>query len=142
MKCVRKRSQIWKATAGLSLLEVTFAMASLAIVMGGAAQTLVTYHEHMELQRQRTNAMESCRTVVSQIRTIRDANINNFPDAILAVFPNDAAVAGFGALTNQQVVVSYTDVNDNPLEVNITCTWADLRGRPVNFNMTTLVTDR
>ena len=142
MKTVRKPSGQWKSTAGLTLLEVTFAMASLAIVMAGAAQTLVTYHEHMELQRQRTIALENCRTVVSQIRTIRDANTNDYPDAILAVFPDDGVVAGFGGLTNQQVVVSYTNVAANPLEVTVTCNWSDLRGRPVSFNFTSLVTDR
>ncbi len=142
MKSARKRSAKWTATAGMTLLEVTFAMASLAIVMAGAAQGLVTYHEHMELQRQRTTAMESCRTVISQMRTIRDANINDFPNAILAVFPDETAVAGFGALTNQQVTVDYADPGANPLAANVICTWSDLRGRPVTFTMTSLITDR
>ncbi len=142
MKRIRKRSAAWTATAGMTLLEVTFAMASLAIVMAGAAQGLVTYHEHMELQRQRTTAMENCRTIVSQMRTIRDANINDFPNALLVVFPDETAVAGFTALTNQQVTVDYTDPGANPLEVNVICTWSDLRGRPINFNMTSLITDR
>jgi len=142
MKGICKRHVNWKTTSGLTLLEVTFAMASLAIVLGGAAQGLVTYHEHMELQRQRTVAMENCRTVVSQIRTIRDANINDFPNAIFAIFADEAAVAGFTALTNQRVSVDYTDIAANPLEVTVTSTWSDLRGRPVAFNMTTLVTDR
>jgi hypothetical protein len=104
----------------------------------------VTYHEHMELQRQRATALESCRTVLSQMRTIRDANANiaEFPDAILEVFPDGDPVAGFGALTSQQVVVSYTDTMTNPLEVNVTCTWDDLRGRGMTFTMTSLVTDR
>lgn len=144
MNRVGMRTAAWKATAGLTLLEVTFAMASLAIVLVGAAQGLVTYHEHMQLQRQRTVALESCRTIISQMRTIRDANVNivDFPDPILAVYPDDTAVAGMNALTNQQVTVNYTDVNANPLEVTLNCTWNDLRGRPVNFNMTTMITDR
>lgn len=144
MMRVGKSKAILKATAGLTLLEVTFAMASLAIVLAGAAQGLVTYHEHMDLQRQRTTALESCRTVISQMRTIRDANVNivDFPDAITAVFPDNQAVAGVNALTNQQLMVNYTNVAANPLEVTLTCTWDDLRGRQVNFTMTTLMTDR
>jgi len=142
MSKVSRIAKKWSGTTGLTLLEVTFAMASLAIVMAGAAQTLVTYHEHMELQRQRTNALESCRTVISQIRTIRDANTNDFPNAIFAVFPDDMAVPGFTALTNQQVSVDYTNPAANPLEVTVNCTWSDLRGRPVNFNLTSMITDR
>ncbi|HOJ34092.1 MAG TPA: prepilin-type N-terminal cleavage/methylation domain-containing protein [Candidatus Hydrogenedentes bacterium] len=131
----------WKH-AGLTLLELTLAIALFAIVLAAAAQALISYHSALTLQRQRNEAVLHCRSVISEMRNVRENNPGDFPNAILSRWPNGGVVAGFNTLPQEQIVVAYTDVNANPLEVIVTCSWVDLRGRPAIATVSTLLTDR
>lgn len=128
--------------SGLTLLELTIAVALFAIVLGAAAQALISYHSALTLQRQRNEALLHCRSVINEMRNVRQNNPNDFPNAILTRWPNGSVVTDFNTLPQEQVQVSYVDVNANPLEVIVTCTWRDLRNRPATVTLSTLLTDR
>ncbi len=127
---------------GLTLLELTIAVALFAIVLGAAAQALISYHSALTLQRQRNEALLHCRSVINEMRNVRESNPNDFPNAILSRWPNGGVVAGFNTLPQEQITVAYTDVNANPLEVVVTCTWRDMRNRPASVSLSTMLTDR
>ena len=127
---------------GVTLLELTIAVAVFAVVLGAAATTLVSFHVAMDLQNQRAVGIQHCRSVLSQIREVRNNNPTNFPGAVLAQWPDGSSVAALASLPQEQLVVGYTNTNANPLEVTVTCMWRDLRGRPAMLSVSTLLTDR
>ncbi len=126
---------------GLSLLELTLALALFSIVLGMAAQGLISYNVALMTQTQRTVALSECRSVLDGMRAVRDANPGNFPEAVTERWPNGRTEAG-GPLRGQTRVVRYTDPEANPLEVEVRIQWRDLRGRPVFQSLSTVLTDR
>lgn len=127
---------------GFSLLELTIAMAVFAVVLGAAAQALVSYYVAMDTQEQRNTAIHICKGVLNDMRQARDADPDQFPDAITGMWPDDTLTPGPGLLRNETVQVNYVDTNANPLEITVTVSWEDLRGRPIQATMTTLLTDQ
>ena len=134
----------------MTLLELTLAVAIFAITVGVAAQSLISYYAAMDMQNQRVIAVNHCRTIFSEMRTIRDANPNtttsphNCQDAIVAQYPNGAHLAGPALLRNAAVDVAYEndDIIANPLVPTLTVQWQDLRGRTMTLRMSSAITDR
>ena len=62
---------------GVSLLEVTMAVAIFAVAVGVAAQGLISFYASMDVQNQRVMAANQCRALLSDMRNIRDANPNS-----------------------------------------------------------------
>jgi type II secretory pathway pseudopilin PulG len=131
-----------QAKQGVTLLELTIAMAVFMVILGATAQSLVSYYVVLDTQNQRHTAVRNCAGIISYMRDIRDDNPNSFPDAILASWPDGGEVAGAGSLPQEVITVEYVNPNANPLEVTLRSQWADLRGRPVVLNVSTILTDR
>ncbi len=127
---------------GFTLLELTLAVAIFAIVLGSTAQVLVSHYATLDLQQQRSTAVQLCRGVLSDMRAARDANPDDFPGAIVEMWPNDVQIDGTGLLRDEQVSVVYADQTANPLDVRVTVSWSDLRGRPVQSSLATMLTDQ
>lgn len=128
--------------SGFTLLELTIALALFLIVLGVVAQGLIAFYLVMDVQHQRTAAAQIFRGVFADMRAVRDANPGLFPDAVCEAYPDGSTVPGPGLLPNEAIVVRYADDGANPLEVTLTLNWTDLRGRPVQETMATLLTDR
>lgn len=126
---------------GVTLLELTMAVAVFTVVLGAAAQALVSYHSAMEIQHQRTQALQTCRSTLAAMRQARDANPGDLQAAIVNVWPAGQDLPGVGALSNEVVRVTYTDTTANPLEVTVTCQWQDLTNRQVQVSLTSLISD-
>jgi prepilin-type N-terminal cleavage/methylation domain-containing protein len=131
-----------KDTQGVTLLELTIAMAVFTVVLGATAQALVSYYVALDTQNQRHTAVRNCTGIVSNMRDVRDSNPDNFPGAIVALWPNGAEVEGAGSLSQESITVDYVNPIANPLEITIRSQWVDLRGRPVSLSVSTLMTDR
>lgn len=155
-----------RGRGGFTLIELTVAVAIFALVLAGVAQALVSYRAAMLVQRDRVQAAQHCASILSQMRAVRSNTANDplgavvaaFPDGSV-VFPNNAVVdvdlivprdevGGTGnaryILPNEQITLNYIGNNpqtDNPLEVELICTWTDSVGRPVRFSMSTFITD-
>ena len=131
-----------RANDGVTLLELTIAMAVFAVILGATAQALISYYVALDAQNQRHTALRNCTGVISNMRDVRDANPASFPSAITALWPDGAAVAGAGSLNQEQVTVDYVNPNANPLEITVSSQWADMRGRPMSVGVSTILTDR
>ncbi|MFO7976503.1 MAG: type II secretion system protein [Candidatus Hydrogenedentota bacterium] len=127
---------------GFTLLELTIGIALFLIILGVVAQGLISYYVVMDAQHQRTAAAQILRGVLADMRVVRDANPDAFPGAVCEAYPDGSNVTGPGLLPNEAIVVTYADDSANPLEVTLTLNWTDLRGRPVQETMATLLTDR
>ncbi|MFA6240000.1 MAG: prepilin-type N-terminal cleavage/methylation domain-containing protein [Candidatus Hydrogenedentales bacterium] len=127
---------------GVTLLELTIAMALFVIVMGATAQSLISYYVALDMQNQRHTAVRDCASILSNMRDVRTANPTNFPDAVTALWPDGVQVPNAGTLTQEVVTVDYVDPNTNPLEVTVTSTWVDMRGRPMTVSVSSILADR
>jgi type II secretory pathway pseudopilin PulG len=129
--------------AGVTLLELTVALAIFMLLMGAAAQALVSYYVALDLQNQRNIATQHCRTVLSDMRSVRDDNGHNFPAAITETWPDEGAVAIPGqALTAETLTVTYEDPAANPLVVTATCSWLDKAGHRASVQVATVISDQ
>lgn len=160
--------------AGMSLLEVTIAIALFAIVIGITATSLTSFYVSMDVQEQRIEAMHACRGVLDALREKRAefvdldlAGTSNFPLGLTAWidarntegWPNflrgavvDEATGvptGVVELDAHALTVLYTDIDGgtvdsttNPLQIHVLSTWNDRHGRPMQVELTSLLSDR
>jgi type II secretory pathway pseudopilin PulG len=136
--------------AGVTLFEVTLAVAIFFVTVGVAAQSLVSFYAHMDMQNQRVIAVNHCQSVLSAMRNLRDASPNSaenpshFQEAILAAYPSGTEKDGPGALKGAKVKVTYDDprATVNPLTPTVTLWWQDLRGHPCTVALSSAITDR
>ena len=125
---------------GFTLVELVVAMSIFTVVLGATAQALISYYAALDFQNQRNTAIRNCTTVISQMREVRDDNVDNFPDAITTEWPDGAMIDGAGTLPQETIDVDYVNPNANPIEVTVRSQWVDLRGRPMSVSVTTMLT--
>lgn len=146
-----------KGTAGFTLLEVTLAVGIFAAVIGVTAQALMSFYMTLDLQEQRIEAINSCRSVLSAIREKRVEMKDNFPDGLVewveeqnsggwSTYSN--AEAETGVLNDFVVEVSCTNLagenpgaNDVPIQVLAKATWKDGRGREIEVSVASALSD-
>ncbi len=146
-----------KREEGFTILELSIAIAVFMVVLGVAAQALVSFYVAVDMQHQKQEAVRACTSVLNDMRVVRDANPGDFPDAIVALFPNNGllqpgdevqlnpditVVPNEGTLRNQLIRVEYADDSANPLQVEIIVTCDSLRGHPVRTSVSTMLTNR
>ena len=135
---------------GFTLLELTLAVAILAVVIGATARTLISFYANLDLQDQRNIAIQHSRAILSDMRSVRDAHPNtadnptDFQTNVLEQFPNETVMTGPLQLTNSEVEITYESAapTANPLTPTVTVRWKDLRGRQVSDSISTALTDR
>ena len=143
----------WKRTTrneGFTLLELTLAVGIFAVAIGVAAQSLISFYATMDMQHQRTVAVQHCRAILSDMRSVRDAHPNteetptNFQTAVLAQFPEATIMTGPPGLANAELEINYEDPSPtaNPLAPTVTVRWEDLRGRQISAAASSALTDR
>lgn len=148
-----------KSEQGMTLVEVTLAVAIFATVIALTAQSLVNSYVGVDLQKQRIEAANSCRAVLSYLRERRTDMGADFPKSFLAhirekqeagwaEFLKDEATHGVDldghtitVLTSSLTGEEATDA-DNPLRVLVRSTWFDRRGRLMRAEVVTCLTDR
>ncbi len=149
--------RILQENRGVSLMEVTLAVAIFAGVIGVTAQSLASFYVSIDLQEQRMEAALSCRTVMDAIREKRAQYEDDFPGDLLGWVEagNEANWAEFLAdnashveLEEQAVEVACYNTNgdaagvaDNPIMVHVTTTWKDRKGRDMSASIMTMLTD-
>ncbi|HNR33365.1 MAG TPA: hypothetical protein PKI11_20915 [Candidatus Hydrogenedentes bacterium] len=147
-----------RAEGGMSLMEVTLAVAVLAGVMAVTAQSLVSFYVSIDIQKQRIEALNSCRAVLGVLREKRHEYAADFPESLLGwVAEHESAgwpaflklEQGGTMLREHRLTVacfnaegSPAAANDNPIRVLVTGTWLDRRGRAMQAQLATLLTDQ
>ena len=145
-----RKPRLLLSSEGVTLLELTIAVAIFVVAVGAAAQILVSFYVTMDMQSQRVVAINNCRSLLSDMRNLRDAfpnsatNPTNFQSAVLAKYPPGANLDGPAGLTGASVTVNYEDSNPtaNPLAPTVTVEWRDLRGRTCTISLSSAITDR
>lgn len=135
---------------GVTLLELTLAIAIFAITMGVAAQGLVSFYTSLDMQRQRVVAVNQCRSIISEMRTIRDANPNspdnpnNFQTHILEAYEDGREGPGPVELRESILSVTYEDSSPtaNPIVPTIRLQWLGLHGHVITQQVTSAITER
>lgn len=127
---------------GVTLLELTLAMAVFAIALGATAQTLISYYVAMDVQQKRAVAAQNCRSVIGAMREIRDTNgdfIQGITDfiaeheaagdqtnyaGIITAMPGEVVSATCSSLLNGGAPA-------DPMLVEVTSQFHDIMGRQV-----------
>lgn len=150
------------ATSGISLVEVTFAVAIFAIAIAMSAQAMMSFYAATDVQEQRISAMQANRAVISAIRQKRtdfqEANevfnwtnyinwINQQQTGKWAAYLKTNAASG--ALPNHAITVTLLAMDgkpavagNDPIEVHVRSTWKDLRGRPASIELVCAISER
>ena len=142
----------YRANQGFTLLELTLALAIFVVILGATAQVLVSYYVALDAQRQRTANTQNMEAIISSMRQVRDANPDNFPQALYTQWPNGTVIAGSAnaRVMRESITVNYFDANTNavagattnPLLVVLRSTFIDKRNRPINNVLSTALTNR
>lgn len=148
--------------AGMSLMEVTLAVAVFAIAIAFTAQAIMTNYAALDLQEQRIAGIQASRAVMAELREQRAMfrqGMDNFDTGgylawIEAQNDNDWESMEFGEdsqhLQDMTVTVEVFNPetgaaaanNTNPLEVHVLTTWTDRMGRPMEARIVSLLAER
>jgi hypothetical protein len=79
---------------------------------------------------------------MAQIRFDRDSSVLPFPQQILQVWPDEFQTQDPATvnLTNEVITITYADTAANPLNITVTSTWNNMRGRPMSVSLSSLFT--
>ncbi len=128
--------------SGFTLMELMFAAAVLAIVLGGLLGVFVSNFRLIESGRNLTVASNHAQCVMEEIRNI------NLPATITAQDWTAWAQAdppgggGCNTLNEESIQVSYPSGEEaDPLEIVITVNWTE-KGRARSVQLVTLLTER
>lgn len=143
---------MWKgsrqADEGLTLVEVTLAVAIFAIVIALASQALMSFYVGLDIQEQRVEAMRVCKDLMGAVRTARRDHAAGDFDALTAWVEakNEEMWAEFyrysqdhEELKDQAISVECALTGGGLLEVRAACGWTDRAGRRQELQLTTLL---
>lgn len=151
--------------SGVTLIEVTLAVAIFAVVIAVSAQSIISNFVAVQVQKDRITAANSCRVVLNAIREkkgeFRGADawamvnwsnffswINTQNTAKWSTYLTE--VDGSAALKSHTVTVSLLNpttgaaavTTDNPIEVHVVASWVDSKNRTMSVRMISRITDR
>ena len=143
---------------GVTLMEITLAIAIFAGVIGVTAHSLMSFYVSIDMQEQRMEAVATCRSVMDSLREKRHEFKATFPDGFLGWVDqnNESHWEAFLAdntehieLAEQSIVVTCVDMegnaagaDDNPIMVQVTTEWIDRKGRPMSASVISALTDQ
>lgn len=125
-----------RGNAGLSLLEMMFAVAILSVALVSVIGAIVTSYEANVITRQRTVAIEAARALLDEIRVARSEGVT-VPSGIKDQFPTDPRSLKNSLLSSATQTVSYSSPFPGVLFVNVEVAWEDMRGRRASVVLST-----
>ena len=138
-----------RAMAGVTLLELTFAMGILAVALSVTAQGLVSYYVILDTQGRKARAVEHCTNVISAVRDVRkNAAADSFVTAITTWVDQKKSTSFSEVVTlmpTEQITVTCTNQKTggaaaDPLLVRVSSTCKDLAGRPLSVQVASVFT--
>lgn len=155
-------ARIFKSNSGVTLMEVTLAVALFAVVIAMSAQALISFYAAIDVQEQRVEAMQAARAVLAHVRQKR-VDFEEEEDGyswsgLLSWFSAKEeanwteflrSTAGPNYLPNHDIDVTVLNMDgdpanagDNPLEVHVVSSWSDLRGRTVSVEVVGVISEK
>ena len=152
-----KNMRIIQDQRGVTLMEITLAVAIFAAVIGVTAQSLMSFYVSIDMQEQRMEGVASCRSVMDALREKRYEFKDAFPEDLLAWIEtnNETSWEDFLADNSEHVELSEhaievncfneageaADADDNPIVVHVTAEWVDRKGRAMSATVVSMLTD-
>ena len=116
----------------MTFIEILISTFVFTLTLAALLQSLTMSLYLTDLAKERNIAVYDLRDMMEEIRATPFANM-------VALFPNSlpdgpvgnpyASIVGGYMLQNEQITVSYVDVNSDPIEIEVDLTWQDRRGR-------------
>lgn len=122
---------------GMTLIEVSLAIAILAIALIAVLGVLVQAQEANVLNRSRVIAFDQAHAVLDEIRDLKALGLA-FPDGILEKIPAGKLPLANNILDNAWRSVEYGAKTD-PLMLTVTVHWLDMRGREASISLSSAV---
>jgi hypothetical protein len=148
--------RLLKDNRGVSLMEVTLAVAIFAGVIGVTAQSLASFYVTIDVQEQRMEAVSASRSVMDALREKRAEFTENFPEDLIEWVDagnesewEEFLVDNEGHVELSEQVIEVLCLNragdeagvgDNPLVVHVTTTWQDRKGRTLSAQVVSMLT--
>lgn len=163
MQKVRKQaSGPWGDVSGVTLMEIMVAMAIFSVVIGVTATALTSFYVTMDLQEQRIEAVQSCRAVLGAIREkrhqykqpedlfdwtaflgwINQQNTAGWPEFLKQGGSHEELRDHSLAVTPLNLEGNPANPNDAPIEFHVTASWKDRKGRAMQAQVVSVLTDR
>jgi prepilin-type N-terminal cleavage/methylation domain-containing protein len=133
MKKIKKQS-------GFTLIELLISLGVVVLVVVGFIHVNLSVHRNMVASYEESVAYRDAHQVVEQMRDT--ARVGQFPDNVVAAFPNNGVVAGFNNISNETIVVTYANTAADPLNVTVSVTWLANGVRTVFKVLETWITQR
>lgn len=118
--------------AGLTLVEVLIAVAILVVGSAAIIQVYLSSAAFSEINHQDTTAMAYLTNMMEAVRSTPFSNLlDDFPDGVVdgPVGKEYSNIVGDYLLPNQSITVSYQDPDSDPLEIEVSVSWENERGR-------------
>lgn len=151
-------------TSGVTLIEVTVAVAIFAVVIAVSAQTIISTYVGISVQKDRVAAMNSCRTILNacrekrgEYRAAEENSMVNWTNYFTWINTQNTAnwstylteVDGTAALKSHTMNVQLRNMTggaattaDNPIEVHVVATWRDAKNRTMTARLVSRMSDR
>lgn len=148
---------------GVTLIEVTLAVAIFAVVIAVSAQSILSFYVALDMQEDRVVATHASRAVLNAVREKRGEFRGAADNALVdwnqfftwvsqqntANWTTFTQTTGYAALKNQAVTVRLLNsaganavATDNPFRVLVTTRWQDAKGRTLRADLMTVISDR
>ena len=128
---------------GMTLVEILVAAFIFTLAIGTLLYSLISVLYFIEMARAETIATYDLKNMMELIRTTAFANtVSMFPDSVVngPINNNYSTAIGGYTLNNEQIVVTYANINADPLEIRVDLTWQDGRGKNHNMWVSTFKT--
>ena len=123
--------------AGMTLIEIMFAIGILAVALVSVLGVLVGAQEANVMNRSRVFAFDEARAVIDQIIDLK-ASGAAFPDALIAAIPAGKTTLSSVALAGATRTVIWGAKTD-PMVVTVTINWNDLRGHAASVSLSSAI---
>ena len=133
-----------KNNSGMTLIEVLVATFVFVIAFGALLSSVLSSVGLIDLSDEQSVAIIDARNLTEKMyaasfNTLKTLFPNGVQDGSGPNTYNTFLVGGY-TLRNEHITVTYTNVNADPLEILITVSWLDKRGRARSMSLTTFRT--
>lgn len=128
---------------GTTLVEILVALLVFSLALGALLNTLTVIVDLVDTSRDKVVAISHLKNIMERIRATPF-------DYIAMRFSNGTVdgptgnpyvnIVGNYTLNNEQIVVTYTNPNSDPLEIKSSLSWQSIKGRSYNVSLSTFRT--
>ena len=127
-----------KSEGGISLIEVTFAVAIIRVGVSVLMSQLECSYKVTSVNRETNKAMAHLEAALEKVTNTPFSKItSDFPDGS-GVYLGE--IDSTDLLRSEYITVSYLDTDADPLQVSVTIQWTSFDGRQRTRSLATMVT--